>query len=570
MKYGLIVVFSFLLVFSFLIPSIQAERTREVPGIPEIEPRVAAPAYKRPPDPLRSSEALPDTFVLGEWTFDAPGGGPDPQGWYGVDATDWEEIYFHIDDFAGLSGGYSPLEGNQSLWCGARADTNCSNGSLPGYGNQWKQYFESVPFPCSGDVSLDYRVRYDVEPGYDYVYVQYYHKNGYWKTLKTYTGAGEEMESETIPSDSLDGGAQIRFWFEETGGWNDCDGLFDSDGAVIIDSLTVSDSTGTLDYQDFETESVGDLATSDGDWIARINPPFGDYSGLFDGSTVLQEDTNWTNNTYLWGFFNGSMENYACGGHPEQLVVPHTHSPGSTDWRDYLHNEIWSPWIELEYDMNGWPVPWDKSSLLYEFDVYRDLPLNNLQSYTYRIRSLVDGHPGPWHEWDFFYYGGNKDWIHITADMEFHVHANATHVQLALVTDDWCSHMCIVYGTGECHSHAPLFDNVRLSRVFSGGTAVSDTPPPGNELHQCYPNPFNPLTTISFSLRERAHVTLKIYNAAGQLVRTLLDEPRDVGTHSDVKWDGTDDSGDLVSSGVYFYRLSAGEFSQTKKMVLVK
>ncbi len=570
MKIGLIVVFSFLLVFSFFIPSIQAKRSGKVAGTPKIESQVKAPAPDRPSDPRRSHAALPDTFVLGEWTFDAPGGGPDPQGWVGVDFNDWEEIYFHIDDFAGLGGGYSPLEGNQSLWCGVRADTNCRYGALPGYGSHWKQYFESVPFPSSGDVALAYRIRYDVEPGYDYVYVQYYHKNGYWRTLKTYTGDGVATESETIPSDSLDGGVQIRFWFEEDGAWNDCDGLFDSDGAVIIDSLTVSDSTGTLDYQDFETESVGDVATNDGDWIARINPPFGNYSGLFDGSTVLQEDTNWTNTTYLWGFFNGSTENYACGGHPEQLVIPHTHNPGSTDLKDYLYNAILSPWIELEYDMNGWPVPWDNSPLLFEFDVYRDLPLSSVQGYHFMIRSLVNGQPRQWLDWEYYYYGADKDWYHVVRDAENRVDANATHVQLALSAVDYCWVLCGTYGSGECHTHAPLFDNVKLSRVFEGGTAVGDTPPPGNELHQCYPNPFNPLTTISFSLQERAHVTLKIYNAAGQLVRTLLDEPRNAGTYSDVQWDGIDDSGGLASSGVYFYRLSAGEFSQTKKMVLVK
>jgi hypothetical protein len=88
-------------------------------------------------------------------------------------------------------------------------------------------------------------------------------------------------------------------------------------------------------------------------------------------------------------------------------------------------------------------------------------------------------------------------------------------------------------------------------------------------LAQNSPNPFNPSTTISFTLPSREHVTVSIYDANGRLVRTLVDESRDYGTH-DVTWDGRDDAGTTVGSGVYFYRLSAGKFSESKKMVMLK
>ncbi len=88
-------------------------------------------------------------------------------------------------------------------------------------------------------------------------------------------------------------------------------------------------------------------------------------------------------------------------------------------------------------------------------------------------------------------------------------------------------------------------------------------------LGQNSPNPFNPSTTISFTLPAREQVTVSIYDANGRLVRTLLDESRDYGTHS-VTWDGRDDAGSTVGSGVYFYRLSAGKYSESKKMVMLK
>ncbi|HEU4929639.1 MAG TPA: PA domain-containing protein, partial [Candidatus Krumholzibacteria bacterium] len=89
------------------------------------------------------------------------------------------------------------------------------------------------------------------------------------------------------------------------------------------------------------------------------------------------------------------------------------------------------------------------------------------------------------------------------------------------------------------------------------------------ELAQNAPNPFNPSTTIRFTLPVSERVGLAIYSASGALVRMLVDETRERGSH-DVSWDGRDSAGNPVSSGVYFYRLTAGKFSDSRKMVLLK
>ena len=92
-------------------------------------------------------------------------------------------------------------------------------------------------------------------------------------------------------------------------------------------------------------------------------------------------------------------------------------------------------------------------------------------------------------------------------------------------------------------------------------------------LAQNYPNPFNPQTAIGYeitgNLTTPVQTTLKIYNVLGQLVRTLVDEPKSSGAY-EVIWDGRDSQGEQVSSGVYFYRMTAGNFSESRKMVLVK
>jgi hypothetical protein len=88
-------------------------------------------------------------------------------------------------------------------------------------------------------------------------------------------------------------------------------------------------------------------------------------------------------------------------------------------------------------------------------------------------------------------------------------------------------------------------------------------------LEQNVPNPFNPATTIAFSLPERSRVRLVIYDVAGRAVRVLADDTRDAGLYR-VEWGGLDDRGTQVSSGIYFYRIVAGKRTQTRKMLLLK
>ena len=99
-------------------------------------------------------------------------------------------------------------------------------------------------------------------------------------------------------------------------------------------------------------------------------------------------------------------------------------------------------------------------------------------------------------------------------------------------------------------------------------TPVDETPS-AYKLTQNFPNPFNPSTTIMFDMRAKGHVSLKIYNVAGQLVRTLVNGVKDAGHHK-LTWDGRNNSGVSVASGVYFYKMETTNFSQTKKMIMLR
>jgi len=108
---------------------------------------------------------------------------------------------------------------------------------------------------------------------------------------------------------------------------------------------------------------------------------------------------------------------------------------------------------------------------------------------------------------------------------------------------------------------------VRVELV--NGVLNDDNLPLKFELSQNFPNPFNPTTEIAFSLPSTGEITLQIFNIAGQQVRTLTNGMREAGTHR-VIWNGRNDQGSDVSSGIYFYRLNTGEFTETKKMILLK
>jgi hypothetical protein len=103
-----------------------------------------------------------------------------------------------------------------------------------------------------------------------------------------------------------------------------------------------------------------------------------------------------------------------------------------------------------------------------------------------------------------------------------------------------------------------------FQRTIVALSGVGTTLPESYGLSQNYPNPFNPSTTISFALPEANHVRLDIYNVLGQKVETLVDQNMPAGTH-EVEWYTS-----TAASGVYFYRLEAGTFSETKKMMFLK
>jgi len=112
---------------------------------------------------------------------------------------------------------------------------------------------------------------------------------------------------------------------------------------------------------------------------------------------------------------------------------------------------------------------------------------------------------------------------------------------------------------------------VALSRIiYNNFTSIDENEIPEKfSLNQNYPNPFNPSTTITYELAERANINLEIYDIVGGHVYTLVNQYQQAGSYS-IQWDGSNKFHQMVASGVYFYRIRVGSFTEIRKMVFIK
>jgi hypothetical protein len=134
----------------------------------------------------------------------------------------------------------------------------------------------------------------------------------------------------------------------------------------------------------------------------------------------------------------------------------------------------------------------------------------------------------------------------------------------------WFSAVTDTSGTGSSINYVPLWKDTLVIKDVSDVRVVDGAKLPETfSLSQNYPNPFNPTTQINFEIPFRSHVSLTVYNVLGQKVTTLVDKEMSAGSYI-ADWNGASDGGTIVASGVYFYKLEAGDFIETKKMVLLK
>ena len=236
--------------------------------------------------PVHKAAAQGTTF-LAFYTFDA---GPNcvTEGFATADVTAQTGDWFHVDDFAGLGGGVTgllaPLQGAQSLWCGVREDLNslilCGYQTVPGYGNNWNQAFCTANcLTVTTGVNVNFSIFWDSEGDYDATTLQADLCDDVWVDLYggtgTWDGTGTDTMSIAVADTFHTGSLRVRFNFTSDGAWSDQDGLWNTDGGVVLDELSITDVGGdVLPVEDFEDEAVGDIDATD--WVTCPPPGYGD------------------------------------------------------------------------------------------------------------------------------------------------------------------------------------------------------------------------------------------------------------------------------------------------------
>ncbi len=428
---------------------------------------------------LMTSAAV-DTFCLVWYDFEQM----QWQGWTTLDNTAQIEVFFHVDDFAGLGGGsyggLFPADDTKSMWCGTRAANDgreaapfwylCSWSDAPGYGNSWNQILTTNSFAIDGLVTFTYHALIDSEPDYDYTYVEYDVGDGNWIELAAYDGVQDTVAIHTILPTKI--ATKLRFHFISDGAWSDQDGLWNTDGACIIDEINVSDFTGLINYENWEDEPLDQTHSDDNFWYGKGETAFGAFVGLYNG--LVDMDPCADNLATQVIFFQGSS--YPSADYPNLFDTPFCTGPGNTS-APCQNESLVSP--EIDFGMyssacdenQDLPIPPavlpGLGGCVYRFTVYRDIPLPNLVFYTWGVRSLVSGCPGQWRDRNYVYYGGDKDYIQTGQDISDLVGTDNIQVQIGV--SDMCDAWFIQYGDCAAHTPSPWIDNVRVYRYATVG-----------------------------------------------------------------------------------------------------
>ncbi len=418
--------------------------------------------------------AAVDTYCVVWYDFDHQ----DWQGWTQSDNTAQKGTFFHVDDFAGLGGGsfgrLVPIEGTKSMWCGIRGVNDlytCSWASAPGYGNGWDQTLMAVVHPL-GPVGWTYDLVCDTEAPYDYVEVGYDDFNSR-TVLETFDGVIDTTMYHTVLTAGVC--TKLFFHFMSDGAWSDHDGLHDTDGACIIDNVTVSDTGGLIDDEDFEMYDVGetDLVF----WRAYAVDGFGIYSGLSAGLEDL--DPCRSNFSTVITFFHGSP--HPSEDYPGLYETPFCTGGGGHE-APCQNEDILSPLIDLTSFSTGRDHVQDAAippgelpgltTTYLRFDTYVDIPLSNLVFKGWNVRLIEDGCPGLWRGNEIiYYYWGSKEWESYPHDISRYISADTLQIRLGVV--DMCDAWYGTYGDCAEHTPSPWYDNVRVYRCGSGSPAWS-------------------------------------------------------------------------------------------------
>jgi hypothetical protein len=437
--------------------------------------------------------------------------------------------------------------------------------------------YVTIKYDPEGNIAPGWPQRYNGPAnGWDAAYAIAVDRLGNVYVAGESDGSGTGYDYATIKYDSTGDTAWVRRYNGPPG--NSDDEAYalavDGSGNVYVTGYSYGSGTG-VDYATIKYDSYGDTA-----WVRRYNGPgnSGDY-----GLAIAVDGSG---NVYITGY------SYGSGTGSDYATIKYD-SNGDTAWvRRY--NELGNGYDEAR------AIAVDSAGNVY----VTGLSVGNgtgedyvtIKYYPNGDTAWVRRYNGPGNSADYgsditldgfgnVYVTGVTGWSLTSGDyttVKYDTNGNEHWVKIydgpgaqrdeptAMTIDKSCN----VYVTGSSYDSLTKFDYVTIKYVQGDTNYVKDETgnrekPSEFTLSQNYPNPFNQSTKIEFTLSQSCFVSLHIYDPMGRKIRTLVSENLSPGYKS-VLWDGKDNSGKVVASGIYFYRLKIGDYSEAKRLVLLK
>ena len=389
--------------------------------------------------------------------------------WYCVDYTQRDQVIWHCSTYQAISG--------QSWYVGDETIPSCGGGDpVGGYGNnydEWLSYYADVADDqAATSINIEFDLRYDNEPAYDYLYLRHETATGY-ATDATYNGQGSGHFSipitysagEYVTSPST-GNPAIHLQFQGTsdGAYSDADCSFPTTGLAQVDNIAVSGDNGLVPT--LETCDPGPMY-----WEVTFPPGVGAFCYVWPRLDEIDDCCR--NDTPQMAFIDNGIVVPGTGGTscitwcygPDGWIV--NTEGGLAGPELHLHNEVWSPVV-------AWPAGNYEGAFI-EFTVFRHFGLGPIWAgmyYVWHIRSTTSTDPSDiqnesWRDWHFVLYGGPDCVRHSDVVSEL-LEPGRRYVQMALGIFElgWA------WGwNGQDASPAPYFDDARFCAFAFGGPA---------------------------------------------------------------------------------------------------
>lgn len=438
------------------------------------------------------------------------------------------------------------------IWTGGSADLAYDQAITPTAG-QWNEIVLTTPFTIPAQTQIMAGYRCNTQGGHPAGCDAGPHVNGYGNMIRF-----NNVWSPLVNLGSnLTYNWNIRIWVQDANGkeyeitsypnnvQDVCDGLLASNGVrqnrdvtnykVFRDGVQIDQIDGTLlTYTDMNVE--GGIHTY------HLTAMYGNYES--EASNIATAFVLPEMHIELMHDDGTAEEGFSVGS-TKQMAVKHSY-----------HQEVDVKFVKVYVHTLG------TAGIIvrvYDNDGANGMPGTQLVQYQYPAASVVEG-------WNYIALPSDPP-IRVD-DGDFYVAiletANASHIGLDTSSNQYS------YKKITTEWEPVTTGEIMLRAIVDYSLASDDDVLPVCTLDaNNYPNPFNPETTISYSVPAAGHTSLKVYNLKGQLVRELVNEAREAGQHT-VVWNGKDASGKTVSSGIYFYSLTSGGKTVTRKMLLAK